>query len=399
MKKKKKLKWKNIIIAAVLLVIVVCGVGYASYNHYQAKKAEEQKIAEQKAAEEKAAQTVSFTVTGDIIGHDSVIQNAETENGYDFKPYFSEVTQYLNSDVVYANFEHAASDSYPYSGYPAFNSPSALIDDLVELGFNTFSIASNHMLDYGTEAAQQTSEYFATNYPETVVNGYNDSCEAFTYDEFTIDGIDFTYVSFTDIFNNPDAYSDCNINNFSSAEAEAQLQAAASTGDVNIITLHYGTENESTLSQEDYDMEQKLLDMGYEIILGTHPHVLKPIHKTTNSQGNDALVAYSLGNSLSTQLEEAQRLGVFLTFDVSMDENDKVVIDNIKGNPTYMYYDWGDTGYVYQEGDDPSQDLLLSRSNLKIVPLDELDQYTSQEHEDQMKAMYQEIVDASIIEE
>lgn len=393
------MKNKRIVLISLIAILIIIVSFIFVKEQYSEYKYEKQEAEKQKEMEEKEASTVSFTVTGDIIGHDTILQNAQTETGYDFKPYFSEVTEYLDSDVVYANFEHAASDDYEYMGYPAFNSPSELIDDLVELGFNTFSLASNHSLDFGTDAIKSTSDYFAENYPEVVVNGYNDSCDAFTYDEFTIKGIDFTFVSYTDIFNNPDAYSNCNINNYSAEEAEAQLKQAASTGDVNIITIHYGEENVSEVSSYDYEIEEKLLSYGYEIILGTHPHVLKPIHKTTNSQGNDALVAYSLGNCLSSQLEEAQRLGVFLTFDVWIDETGKVVIDNIKGNPTYMYYDWGDSGYIYQEGDDPSQELLLSRSNVKIVPLDELDQYTSQEHEEEMKAMYKQVVDASIIEE
>lgn len=398
MKKKKKLKWNRIILVVIALVLLLAVATYGIKTIRENRA--EQEIAEQKAAEEEANKNnVSMTVTGDIISHDTILDNAETESGYDFKPYFSEVEQYLNTDIVYANLEGPTSDNFDYTGYPGFNAPTQLVDDLVDLGFNMFSTASNHSFDYGEEALADTSEYITTTYPEVVTNGYNESCDLFTYEEFTINEVDFTFVSYTDILNNPDPYSDCNVNMYTNEYIEEQLKAVTSTGDVNIISLHYGEENESQMTEQDYAIEEELLSYGFEIIIGTHPHVLKPIHKTTNSQGNDALVMYSLGNSLSSQLEEDQRLGVFLSFDIIKNDDGSITINNIKGNPYYMYYDWGDSGYTHTPGEVPTDEILNQRSNVKLVPLDNLDQYTSAEHEESMKAMYQEIVDASIIEE
>jgi poly-gamma-glutamate synthesis protein (capsule biosynthesis protein) len=369
---------KKIIIGCVLLVVLLL------ISSIALKDVEDVKIENK----------VSFSLTGDVIGHDSLLENSKTETGYDFTYLFSDVKSLFTSDINYANFETSASDNFPYTGYPLFNAPSQLIDDLINTGFNLFSISSNHSLDYGTEALKDTSDYFENT--DAIVSGYNESCELFNVDEFSKNGIDFSFVSYTDILNSGSS-EDCNINSFTNDQIEEQLKSATAKGDVNIISLHYGEEGLSELSQQDTEIEEKLLGYGFELIIGTHPHVLKPMKKTVNKDGNEALIVYSLGNFVHTQLEDIQRLGVVLKFDIILEE-DKVKFRNISSTPTYMYYDWGDSGYTYKEGDDPTNDLLMKRENLKVIELENLSDYTSQEHEDSVKKLYQDVVDDSVLE-
>jgi poly-gamma-glutamate synthesis protein (capsule biosynthesis protein) len=337
---------------------------------------------------------VSFSLTGDVIGHDSLLENSKVEGGYDFNYLFEDVKGNFNSDFNYANFETSASDNFDYAGYPLFNVPSKLIDDLISNGFNLFSIASNHSLDYGTSALKDTSDHFKTT--DAIANGYNESCELFEVDEFNKNAIDFSYVSYTDILNDG-TDEDCNINTLTNSQIDQQLKLATSKGDVNIISLHYGEEGASELSQKDYDIEKMLMDYGFELVIGTHPHVLKPIKKTVNKDGNEALIVYSLGNFVHTQLEDIQRLGAILKFDIVL-EQEHVKFENINSIPTYMYYDWGDSGYTYTQGDEPTNDILMSRDNLKVIELESLSEYTTQEHEDSVKKLYQQVVDNSILE-
>ena len=46
-----------------------------------------------------------------------------------------------------------------YSGYPVFNSPESLADNLKEAGFTLVSTANNHCLDRGEKGVLRTIEH------------------------------------------------------------------------------------------------------------------------------------------------------------------------------------------------------------------------------------------------
>lgn len=63
----------------------------------------------------------------------------------------SKYKKYISDhDLAYINQETLiAGDSYGIKGYPNFNSPESLIDDLQDTGFNMASSATNHSMDLG----------------------------------------------------------------------------------------------------------------------------------------------------------------------------------------------------------------------------------------------------------
>ena len=76
------------------------------------------------------------------------------------KIYFWSWLAYINQETLIAG------DSYGIKGYPNFNSPESLIDDLQDTGFNMVSSATNHSMDLGKNALissahiwKQHSEY------------------------------------------------------------------------------------------------------------------------------------------------------------------------------------------------------------------------------------------------
>src|SRR5699024_5187472 len=57
-------------------------------------------------------------------------------------------------------------------------------------------------------------------------------------------------------------------------------------------------------------------DEGVDVVLGTHPHVLQPVEWVEGKNGNQTLVAYSLGNFLSGQAGLYRQIGGILTFKI-----------------------------------------------------------------------------------
>lgn len=98
--------------------------------------------------------TVSMVAVGDNIIHENVFKFARNGNTYNFKPCYQNVKKYISQhDLAYVNQETLiAGDQYGIKGYPNFNSPEALIEDLKDTGFNMVSGATNHSMDLGKDA-------------------------------------------------------------------------------------------------------------------------------------------------------------------------------------------------------------------------------------------------------
>lgn len=98
-------------------------------------------------------QNINVALTGDsiIARKVSVYDDANTKKLYDL---------IKQADVSFTNLEVLPND---FQGYPAARSDGAhfaahsyVLDDLQELGFNLFSCANNHSLDYGVEGLLAT---------------------------------------------------------------------------------------------------------------------------------------------------------------------------------------------------------------------------------------------------
>ena len=76
--------------------------------------------------------------------------NNETKE-YDFTSVFANISKYITkADVAIGNLETTfAGKDRGYTGYPTFNSPSALGVALKNIGIDVLSTANNHSLDKG----------------------------------------------------------------------------------------------------------------------------------------------------------------------------------------------------------------------------------------------------------
>ncbi len=335
-------------------------------------------------AEEKSFES-SFVVTGDTTPYDTVNLNAQVGDTYDYTELLKEVRSELNGDLVFTNLDTAVSnDNDVYTGYPTFNSPVKLIDDLVTSGFNLFSLAHNQSLDQGVAGARTMSEYFTNNHSTKLVSGLKQSCDDFGVTTFENNGIKYAYLAVTTNVVKSEADNGCTVNIIDD-EFTVALEKLNEAGSVAIVSLHYGEEDKQEISESDQALIDSLINHGVEIILGHGPHVLRKIEEKKNSDDNDAVIFYSLGNFLHSQIGDPQRVGGIANFSVKL-EKDKVKIENVTFIPTYLDFQWTEDREIEK------------RFDLKIIKLSSVAKYYNDERETELSHYVTNVIDEKYLE-
>lgn len=301
-----------------------------------------------------------MSVIGDWLPHDSVVWDAETESGYDFAQFADPVADvYDDSDLVYCNQEVPTAPSFELAYYPTFNSPPELASGMQDAGCNVIGLGNNHAFDYGQQGVDETRAVWDELDPE-LIHGAARSPEEQREVSFTeINGVTVSFVNFITLSNA--GSSEYALAYLDDQELRSSMMADAATADVTIVAVHWGDEYSHEVNDFQREYAQTLVDEGADIIVGTHPHVVQPTDWIPKDDGTEALVFYSVGNFLSTQMEMPRLIGLLGQFDVTVDADDRVLIDNAHAVPTYMHFDLSVEDYVSEN--------WYGRTNLGVYPL------------------------------
>lgn len=101
----------------------------------------------------KETPSVSFVAVGDNLYHQCMLDEAKTSRGYDFSNYYKNIKKYIQADYCFVNQETILGGGGKPSGYPLFNAPDSVADDLEKVGFNIVNGATNHAYDQGGHLA------------------------------------------------------------------------------------------------------------------------------------------------------------------------------------------------------------------------------------------------------
>lgn len=307
----------------------------------------------------------SLVATGDALLHNTVYLDAYNKDTdtFDFRPQLEYVKDIIsNYDIAYYNqetvFGGRLTSRFPsingyniagYSSYPYFNSPSEFGDAMVDAGFNTVSLASNHSADCTTE----TSTCIANSYKywqskDVVFSGFNgDDEQTNKYIIKDVNGITYTLLNYTNTLNGLNGYvSGDIIDLYDEEKVKAEIAEVRDKVDVLIVAMHWhkdSPEYQDMPTQANKNIAKFLADQGVDIVLGTYSHCLQPWEKI-----DDTIVFYSLGNFISNQGDIVQVyedykviMGILATMDITKTVNEdgtkSIVIDNIGGDLTYNY--------------------------------------------------------------
>jgi len=289
--------------------------------------------------------TISISAVGDIMCHTVQFEYAKvSRDSFDFNPVFRNVSKHLSkSDFTFGNIETVfAGKKAKYTGYPRFNSPSDLLYALKNAGFDLLTTSNNHSLDRGEVGVLRTINELnkrSLNYNGTYVSqADHDSIRI-----FNIKGISIAFLAYSYGTNgNPIPKGKSYLINLIDYESiHRDIQAAKSKNpDIVLVHFHFGDEYEREPSDYQKQVVDSTIEMGADIIIGGHPHVLQPVKfiKSHKSVFDSVLVAYSLGNFISNQRKKYTDTGGILTISITKNLFDNTLkISNVEFIPTWVF--------------------------------------------------------------
>ena len=360
-KKRRRLKpvVKNTLFLLVIILLSTLVINFAFNNDNKTKKDDnkvEKNVKKENITVEPAEYRLDMIMVGDALIHDKIYNDAKTGNTYDFKKMISLIKPITSKyDVAYYNQETIlGGKGIGLSAYPMFNSPYEVGDAMIDAGFNLVSLATNHTMDRGTKAIQNSRKYWDSKKDVLAVGSYTsqasrDEVHIVKKNNITYTMLNYTYG--TNGINVPKKYlvnvwpvkgsnpkTDTAYQNYKK-QVKQDIEKVRGKVDVVMVAMHWGIEYTYTPNSYQKDMAAYLSSLGVDIIIGTHPHVVQPIEWI-----GDTLVIYSLGNFISAHeiINQGNRVGLMASVQIIKKKNENgeydITITNPNNQLIYTYY-------------------------------------------------------------
>lgn len=316
--------------------------------------------------------SVTLLAVGDNLIHIEVINSGlQADGSYNYDHLYDEIKEeILAADIAVINQETIlGGKDLTLSGYPAFNSPTEIGDALVKAGFDVILHATNHTLDKGYRGVKNTFEFWDT-YPKITVLGINKTKE--DRDKIPIiekNGIKIAMLNYTYGLNGYKMPKDKPylVNMLDKKQMQKDIEKARKKADFVIVFPHWGTEYVYEPVKSQKDLVNFFYELGVDLVIGTHPHVLQPVEWITKDTDHRMLVFYSLGNFLSYQKESPRMLGGMAYVTITKDEKG-TYISKAEISPIVTHYEQGfsDLNYgIYKLSEYPKE--MGDRHGVSIV--------------------------------
>ena len=365
-----------IIIVSILLAVIIVAEGVIQIRKYQDRKllAKQAEELEKQTGEIFTAieneltnpstngettvrtKTAKISAVGDILCQMDMIDDAKTSDGYDFSHMFTEISKFVkNSDIAIGTLETNFVDG-KYSGVGKYNSPIEFLKAVKDSGIGLVSLAHNHVLDYGTQGLETTISKIKEQNIE--ITGIKENLERTNeQDENTLDeekqenpdftgnikeinGIKVAFLGYTYGLSNENEVNEeekKKANIYSEELAKKDIEYAKQSSNYIIAIMHWGDVNSSEISEYQRNITSFLVENGVDMILGAHPSVVEPMEMIKTEEGKNVLVAYSLGNYMSTLKYDDANVELILNIQISKSsDSDKAVLQKVDYKPIYV---------------------------------------------------------------
>ena len=297
----------------------------------------------------------SLFMTGDALLHEGIWLDASDwgrSTVYNFEPMMGEIAGHAAKyDLAYYNQETILGGTeLGLSGYPAFNGPKEFGRDMVNMGFDLVSTATNHSLDMG-EAGITSSLAFWDTQNVTHAGTARSKEEADMIKTGEVNGITYAFLSWTYGCNGlqPPVGKEWMVNIYGDGvtytdrrnEMLEQIRKADEMADVVIVAAHWGTEYAMEVNADQQELSLAMSEAGADIIVGNHPHVIQPVSWINNGK---TICYYAMGNLVSEQDALENNIGMAGVVDIvkTVDgDNVEVKVENARADLLYSYHDAG----------------------------------------------------------
>ena len=298
---------------------------------------------------------VNMLAVGDNLVQTYVYRAAQAAAGnngsYDFAPLYQNIKPIVQAaDVAVINQETLiCGGDYEISGSNFnFNSPVELGDTMVDVGFDVFTLANNHMLDKRIDGLESSMDYWdgmMEKYPITVLGAYRNEADQNRIRIQEVNGMTIAYLAYTYGMNGYQIPEGSEVKiGLTSDEAliQRQIQEAKEYADAVVVAAHWGIEDSHYVSPEVKDLAAKMINWGADVILGSHPHTAETMEYITRADGTQGFVFYSMGNFISAQTDNFNMIGEMCSFDlVKSGTTGQISVVNIGVIPVITHYDNG----------------------------------------------------------
>lgn len=209
----------------------------------------------------------------------------------------------INGDLNFANIETVVTEDPTLQNEEkkfAFMSHTNSIRRLIDIGFNLFNLANNHAYDYGLPGMYHTMSSFHSlkrDNPSIIHAGVDTRENLLRPQIFERNGIRFAFASISIVEARFQATnSRPGLLQIRSDKDYRDLMIAfkQTKADYKILSTHVGVEGQNKLDPGQQARFRYAIQYGgIDLIIGHHPHVIRPIERYKGS-----LIFYSLGNYL-----------------------------------------------------------------------------------------------------
>jgi poly-gamma-glutamate synthesis protein (capsule biosynthesis protein) len=273
----------------------------------------------------------------------------------DFQRSYSLVAPYLRGlDLAVANLEFPVDSTLPPGPDPGtfrFNGSPTHLDAIASAGFDVLQTANNHTNDRGPIGALRTLAAIRSRGMQAVGTAPTRDSLAATPLLVAVNGVRIAFRAYTIPPNTylaadgtpewPSRDLPLDALDFAHWRSDTRayghqlfrdhvLQARRLGADLVVGLVHWGREFYLAPSDDQRAAAHDLVDAGYDLIVGTHSHVLVP---TEVYRGT--LIAYSLGNFLSRGLSLETSVGGVLEVDV-VGGRGRAAVERFRFRPTYV---------------------------------------------------------------
>lgn len=245
-----------------------------------------------------SAQKVVIALVGDVLLAGNV-GDAINVKGPDY-PWRETAELLRESDIAVANLECAVSDR----GTPepdkefTFRADPRVLTGAANAGVDVFTLANNHVLDFGREAMLDTIKFIKEQNIGCTGAGLNEE-DASAPAVLERKGEKVAVLAFTRIIPRSDWIAGSDSPGLASGHSYQlvidRVKASEKDADITVVGMHWGNETEDIPDKNEIKLARALVDAGADIVVGHHPHVLQGIEIYKGK-----IIAYSLGNFIFT---------------------------------------------------------------------------------------------------
>lgn len=243
---------------------------------------------------------VTLVFTGDVLLSDYVLNNYNSKgiSGVVSDDLLSELQQ-ADLTIINNEFPFSTRGSQAPDKQFTFRVDPSYVSVLTDMGVDIAGLANNHVLDYGSDALLDTFDTLDAAGIDYMGAGV-DMDRASRLITREIGGMTFGFLAASrvipvvswDVANaSPGVFT-----TYDPARLVAAIEAARSQCDYLTVMVHWGIERDAYPQEYQTQLARQYIDVGADLIIGAHPHVLQGI-----DYYQDKPVCYSLGNFIFNQ--------------------------------------------------------------------------------------------------